>query len=443
VSKRVIWSEGMFLRPQHFQQQDRYLERCIEQRSAGLRPCSWGFTELELQRELLADGKIGVRRAAGVFPDGTPFSIPDDDPAPPVLELPAGARDRTVYLALPLRKDNATEFMRARTGSFARFAYSELPVRDVAADGASKVPIAVGDLASLLVLEGEPIADFACIPLARVIERRADRTVLLDAGFMPTVLRIGCAEVLAAFVRDLHGMLRLRADRLAKTATGSDMSGAAGIGDYLFLQLCNRYEPLVDHWANSLALHPEDFYAFVVSLAGELATFTDEKTRRAPSFQPYEHARLRESFDPVMEALNEALHKIIAARAEPITLQARTDLAIWHGVVADRSLIDSATFVLGVHADVPDAQLSRYFPDQAKIAEVEQIRFYIRGQERGVPLKALQQPPRQIPFHSGFIYFELDTRSPAWKELRGSGAIAIHVGGQYPGLGLELWAIRG
>ena len=27
---RVVWSEGLFMQPQHFQQQDRYFERYVE-----------------------------------------------------------------------------------------------------------------------------------------------------------------------------------------------------------------------------------------------------------------------------------------------------------------------------------------------------------------------------------------------------------------------------
>ena len=40
--------------PQHLQQQDRYLERYIENRCHALRSHTWGVTELELERDLLA-----------------------------------------------------------------------------------------------------------------------------------------------------------------------------------------------------------------------------------------------------------------------------------------------------------------------------------------------------------------------------------------------------
>ncbi len=67
-NNRVVWSEGLFLRPQQFQQQTRYFERYVEGRARELCAHSWGFTHLEIERDLLNIGKLGLRRAAGVFP---------------------------------------------------------------------------------------------------------------------------------------------------------------------------------------------------------------------------------------------------------------------------------------------------------------------------------------------------------------------------------------
>src|SRR6188472_4332110 len=110
---KVVWSEGLFLQPQHFQQQDRYLERYIETRCEPLIPHSWGFTEIELERDLLSIGKFGLRRAAGVFPDGTPLRMPDDDPLPVPIDIESPDRDQVVYLAVPLRRAESLEVERA------------------------------------------------------------------------------------------------------------------------------------------------------------------------------------------------------------------------------------------------------------------------------------------------------------------------------------------
>src|ERR1051325_7656343 len=101
---RVVWSEGLFLQPQHFQQQDRYFERYVETRCRALIPYSWGLTELEFESDFTKIGKFGLRRAAGVFPDGTPFRMPEDDPLPAPIDIGPQVRDQTVFLAVPLRR---------------------------------------------------------------------------------------------------------------------------------------------------------------------------------------------------------------------------------------------------------------------------------------------------------------------------------------------------
>jgi len=80
---RILWSEGTFLQPQHFQQHDRHLETQLEQRTRALRPHGYGFLEIALDESLLELGKLALRSARGVLPDGTPFDCPARDPLPP------------------------------------------------------------------------------------------------------------------------------------------------------------------------------------------------------------------------------------------------------------------------------------------------------------------------------------------------------------------------
>ncbi|MCB1958714.1 MAG: type VI secretion system baseplate subunit TssK, partial [Rhodocyclaceae bacterium] len=101
---KVVWSEGMFLRTQHFQQADRHTEWQVRSALAAARAHPWGVTDLQINREMLAAGKFAISRAAGMFEDGTPFTLPDgaDHPAP--LDLADSVRNCTVYLGLPVRQ---------------------------------------------------------------------------------------------------------------------------------------------------------------------------------------------------------------------------------------------------------------------------------------------------------------------------------------------------
>jgi len=131
VYNKVVWSEGLFLRPHHFQQQDRYFERYVETRCQALVPHSWGLTQLELERDLLTIGKFGLRRAAGVFPDGTPFRMPDDEPLPSPIDIGADVHDQVLYLSVPLRRAGTVEVDRASgSNGLVRHDVSELEASD-------------------------------------------------------------------------------------------------------------------------------------------------------------------------------------------------------------------------------------------------------------------------------------------------------------------------
>src|SRR3984957_19873462 len=118
---KVAWTEGLFLRPHHFQQNDRYHEHLLESRVRYATPYPWGFTALEIDRDLAQQSKFAVRRAAGVMPDGTPFDIPNDSPAPPPIEVPEGAAQQLLWLSMPTAAANSREVDAPDSNSASRF----------------------------------------------------------------------------------------------------------------------------------------------------------------------------------------------------------------------------------------------------------------------------------------------------------------------------------
>jgi type VI secretion system protein ImpJ len=442
ANNRVVWSEGLFLQPQHFQQQDRYFERYVESRCQSLIAHSWGFTEIEIERDYLRIGKFGLRRAAGVFPDGTPVRMPDDDPLPEPIEIGAQTRDQIIHLAVPLRRSDSLDV--DRTGSsddLARQTLKQREARDATSSSGNPALLEVSALRSRFLLASDVTQAYACVPLAHLVECRPDRQVVLDESFMPTVLHSRASTRLATFVTELLGLLHQRGEALGGRVAATGRGGAAEIADFLLLQAVNRYEPLFAHYAESGAVHPEELFRACVSAAGELATFTTP-SKRPPSLPGYRHDRLRESFEPVMAALRASLSAVLEQRAIPIPIESKK-FGISVANVADRSLYSTAVFVLAARADLPAEELRRRFPAQLKIGPVEKIRELVNLQLKGVPVHAMPVAPRQIPFHAGFVYFELDQSHELWGQLQSSGGIALHLAGEFPGLALEFWAIRG
>jgi len=439
---RVIWSEGMFLRPQHFQQLDRYTLELVEGRARAARPDAWGFGALKLDSAALKMGKVAVEQARGVFPDGTPFSIPGQDPAPEPLDIPENLKNSTVYLGLPVMKPGRNEYdLPAGSERLTRFRSTVVETRDAMTGSDVSAEIEVGEANTRILTEGDDRSEYACIPMARVVERRADGTVVPDGKFIPSVYNCLDEPVLHGLGDEVLGLLKHRAEALAARVSDSGRGGVAEIADFLLLIIVNRSIPLLSHLCQRNGLHPEDLYRALVSLAGELAAFASQD-KMARGYPAYRHDALNETFEPVLIDLRNALSMVIEQNAISIPLVEKK-YGVRVGRIPDRGLIGSALFVLAARASVPADQLRGEFPRQVKIGSVEVIRDLVNKQVRGIGTEPLPVAPREIPYHAGFNYFELARKSDYWEGLKKSGGIAIHVSGEYPDLELELWAIRG
>ena len=439
---RVIWSEGLFLQPQHFQQQDRYFEQYIETRCQPLVSYSWGFTEIEFERDFLKIGKVGFRRLAGVFPDGTPFRMPDDDPLPPPIDIAADMRDQRLFLAVPLRRAGELESARGPIADeLVRQEIREFQVANAAVNAGDPATLEVAGLRTRLLLEREATEAYACIPLAHIVECRADQQVVLDEQFIPTILQLRAATRLATVTTELLGLFHQRGEALGGRVAATSRGAASELADFLMLQTINRYEPLLAHFADTGVIHPEAFFQFCVAAAGELATFTTT-SKRTPKFPGYRHDRLKETFEPVIVSLRESMSKVMTQVAIPIPLEPRK-FGISVAIVPDKTLFSTAVFILAARADGPAEYVRQRFPTQVKIAPAEKIGDLVRQGLPGVPVVPVPVTPRQIPFHAGYAYFELDQTHELWDQLKNSGGVAIYVPGDFPGLAMEFWAIRG
>lgn len=441
LHSKVVWSQGMFLLPHHFQQEARHVEYMVDMRLRATGPHAWGFFELALDEGLLAIGKLGVSRASGILPDGTPFSIPQHDAQPMPLDVPADLKGEIVYLAVPLAREGVTqvgfdgtdaqELLRWRAGS------EELRDHTNAAD--EPEPVQTGALDLRLLRAKDASEGHALLGIARVIERRSDNQVVIDRAYIAPQTRIDASQQLSAHASLLHGLIHQRARALA-ARMGQLSHGVSEMADFLMLQSLNRAEPVFRQHAQAPNTHPRELHLACLQLAGDLSTFASEA--RMPAEHPlYRHDDLHATFTPVVADLRRMLSTVLERNAMQIDLVDRSH-GVRMAVFPDADLARTANFVLAVNAQMPAEQLRTRFPAQSKLGPADRLRDLVNLQLPGVTLRSLPTAPRQLPFHAGFHYFELDRGGELWKQLERSGSLALHVAGDFPALELELWAIR-
>lgn len=440
----VIWVNGA-VRPQNFQQQQRYYDYLLSHHLNIINHYFYGFSTLELNREFLRLGRIGLTSALGVMPDGTLFDFPFQDKLPDPIEIKKldTAECHNIYLVLPNRSDSVTaiDTVNGRQLSNTRYVQDEINVRDIFGKNGEIREVPIAKLSPCLMQGSEDLSAYTVLPICRIKEKKADGTIILDENFIPTCNSINVSYLLYDFLSEIAGLISERGKQLSQRISAPSQQGVADVAEFMMLQLFNRAKPIFIHLAKRTSVHPEDLYRHLVSLCGELMTFTDE-SRVPPVFEYYNHDDLTTTFQDLMLITRRALSTVLTPRAVSIQLSKRSH-NVSDGVIHDKELLRTADFILAVKARVPQDVLLRSFVQQTKISTPNKIREIVSIQVSGIPLKALSAAPAQLPHHSGYTYFQLDTNVPAWDEIITNGAIAFHVSGDFPELDMQFWAIRG
>ncbi|MGL6424948.1 type VI secretion system baseplate subunit TssK [Aeromonas hydrophila] len=437
---RVIWREGLFIKPQHFQQQQRHSDYALHARLSALSDYFYGLQSLAINEDYLGFGRIALVGATGILPDGTVFNIPNDDVLPTPLEVTdASVANQKVYLALPLSVSGVNEVNQG--GQVAtRLQAHRHDVRDLHSEGGDVVSLEVGRVSLRLMLEREDRSAYASLAIARILDKRPDGGLVLDPNFMPCSISVSAIPTLKRFLGESAGLVAERARSLSQRIAAPGQQGVADVAEFMMLQLLNRAQPQLSHLARLGTLHPERLHEALVQLCGELMTFTDE-SRLPPEFPTYRHDDQQVSFEPVMLALRQALSTVLSPRAVSIQLR-KHQYGIMVAMVNESELMTSADFVLAVRARMPQEQLRKQLLQQTKVASSDKIRELISLQLPGIPLLPLPVAPRQLPYHAGYSYFQLDRQSPAWQMLAVGNTLAFHIAGDFPELDMQLWAIR-
>lgn len=436
----VLWKEGLFVKPQHFQQMAYAAESALQQRVSSLNDAFYGFSELELNAEYLSFGKIAITRARGVMPDGTVFDIPGDMPAPAPLEIPPGVANKVVFLALPLHATGAAQVRWPDNDVDGRFIAKGVPVMDNHGGSGDSTILDVAVPNLQIKLQDDDNSAYSCLAMTKVLDKRPDGSVLLDQRCYPTSLSLKAAPALLGFLEEASQLMRERARNLAERICSPGQSGIADVTDFALLQVLNRLHPYFHHLARRRNVHPEQLHIALEQACGELATFTDDG-RLPLEYPAYQHDDLAGSFHMLEQTLRRSLSTILQPRAVSLPIQEQ-QYGVLTATLHERKLLEDATFILAVRADLPAEELRTKFQQQGKVTSIEQLPQFIQLQIPGVPLIPQLVTPRYLPHHSGFVYFELDRQHKSWQQFKNASGFGFHIAGQFPSLEMQFWAIR-
>jgi type VI secretion system protein ImpJ len=449
---RIVWSEGLFVTPHHFQQWDLFQEAQLAERLFATQPYPWGIHAMEWDAEALAGGSFRLLSFRALFPSGVSIRLPDFDPPPPSISFADafGAKLDTidVFIGLPHRRSgwpncDLSEGFSAPTEEV-RYEAKTVSVSDENT-GRNDRPIQGARLRLKLLLSTEVRDNFECLPVARVA-RSPQGDYRLVPEFVPPLLSIQASPSVMRVCRSVHEAFTTRATELARRFTESGVDARditpANLRAFLQFYCINSAIPRVAYCRETQGTSPQRLYEILAQTAGQLCTFHAGRfhSRDVP---PYNHQALGTTFGDLEKMLRDLLkdadhdpYRVLplvsvgAGQYEgalPAEYVFDTDAVLYLSLasegMSDRSLLESAARVL--------------------VSSPSRLSQLVQYNRPGLKIDHVPIPPPTIPRRQGTVYFQLDNRGEHWDAIRASSSLAVKMPPALGGSQIELILLGG
>jgi type VI secretion system protein ImpJ len=445
-AQKVLWSEGMFLTPHHFQQADRYTESLISRRLSAIRSLGWGVCRLQINTDALANGEFVLSKCAAVLPDGTAVDTPDLDPLPPARPI-EGAFDAKrnslgVYVASPLARAGGLAFSVDGTvdGRLTRYHRRSLSAADENSGGSEREIVLAAKTLRIL-FEGEPPDDYVTLKIAELVRSASGKYALNEAYVAPSLF-LSSSPPLMAYLRRILEMISAKSTELAsqrrQRSAGLVEFTMSEAANFWFLHTVNATIPVLMHMHSHPDAHPEDVFLALARLAGELFTFSGEGHPK--DLPQYNHDAVGASYAAMEKKISDLMGTVIPTRCAPIPLEKIRE-SLFKGQLRDDRLLEGQ-FYLAVMAEVPEDKIIREVPLKAKVSASDRVDQLIAAALKGLTLRHLPTPPAEIPVQPGRQYFQVDKTGDHWEAIKKSRSISFYIPPEFKNLKLELMGVK-
>jgi type VI secretion system protein ImpJ len=442
---KILWTEGVTLRPQHFQQQDRYHEARLHRMTAALHPFAWGLTaEVVWDEAALVNSVLRAESLSLVFQDGETYDAPGSDLLPEAVELaelPPSEHHFTFYAALPAQMPHGGNLagVREQDKGQARFRQIALETPDLYTEALDSDIVYLAKQARLLS-HLAPRAGYVSVPVLRL--RRRGGGFEIDPAFIPPAVSIAAAPALARLLDALMQKLQAKIDALyaAQREPSKDVVVQGGdMSSFWLLQTISAGCASLHHHAQCRGFHPERLFQDLLGLAGGLMAFS--RKVRVKDLPAYDHEQPGPAFARVDAVLRDLVDTVISStyRAIPLVQDAARP-SYFEGKLPDA--IDQKTLLcLGVRADLPALELVAMVPARFKVAAPDDVGRLVASALPGVELVHMPQVPAAVPIRPNTYYFALQGKNPLYENMLRERAVSVYVPSGIRDLALELFTI--
>ncbi len=442
--KPILWHQGLFLQPQHFQQNNNFLQSLITPHNKYHTPFFWGCSKISVQDSSLTQRVIEIDNCELIFQDGTwvqypgnafiqsrsfeeiSFDVEGDKP----LVVYAGIKKQNKYdkNVSSIEETGSLDSVGTRYVSYVE----PEEIRDIHEGGD---PAKVRRMNYIVKIfwdhEIDKFNDYLLMPLFQL--ELSEEKISISKRFVPPTFVLSGSDILMQIIKDLRENMisRCRVFESYKLSQGFQSSDfdAHFIPHLLVLNALNRSLPVLNHIIENADFHPQEVYKNLRQIVGELSTFSDRinalgQLKDGTSLLPeYNHEQLFYCFNEIRLLIGELL-KGISVAGESVFSMIR-DMDYFTAVIPKEEFRDSYMYFLVLKSTGDPDKIINDLHNLVKIGPKENIESMISRALPGVPVRHRLVPPPGMPKRSGLHYFRIDSKHHLFEEIKRAGNISL------------------
>lgn len=457
-SLKVAWINGMNIDRVHFEQQERYIERNINQKTIDVFENLYGIFDIEFQSEMLTQGKIGINRVSGISPDGTIFKAPDEDFLPEPLEIKAGIQSGAVIvLKIPISVDTVADLSIQNSLPDTKYIATHSMVSSKTFDDTSssmlgdmednklsssysqeKINVIMASLRLSLGVKGSKSSNEMEIPVCRIKSIDLNKNITLDEKFIPTSINIAKLPLIITFLEEMIHATAGHRDTLSETFAGiNKASTTIDFETYIALNILKKWNILFSHIKNKSKLHPEYFYEKLLEYQADLLSL--DINSNAYEYIRYDHLNIADSIVSIINRVKLLFSHIVAPKYIPAVVY--SDGGIFVCSFDNVSILQESTIYMAVKGECSLELIQTTFKTQSKVGTNAKIRNLISAQLNGLNIEQLTIVPSILPHLNDYVYFKIDKTDSMWQDFKNENSIAIYITQRIPKPDIKMWAV--
>jgi type VI secretion system protein ImpJ len=431
----VHWSEGMFLRPHHFQASDRYWSEMSGLHSRMDHPYGYGVFNVSVSQEAIGNGILELVGLQARLRDGTIVSNEANHVESIDLSVRLASGDSvnkpiTVFLATPIASEGRANVSRDGSDSKARFAAL---VREVDDDstGGNRQEIKLRKVNARIMFSTDDTAGFDTVPIMRLVPNAsANAKFAVDASYFPPSLTTRSWSELDALMRELRNFIGSRIKTMSTVIQDKGITLSTQVhGDLekiLLMHVLNESYGELSCLAFASGVHPLVAYTTLCSIVGRCSIFSP--THAIEEVPRYDHDDLARIFrwaaDLIRQLINsvkedECIQRnfIGAGRGMHVALEPEWFGAEWEWYFG------VSPINLGLEECI---QLLKGQIDW-KLGASDKVEQYMTQRQPGLKLRSVQQLPRGLSNRGKWVFFQIRLDDEPWKQVQLAQTMAMRV----------------